>query len=235
MARTWLTIRVELLSGIYAECDPAPGRIFIVGPRHTFEQLARAINVGFARWDFSHLYDFELADGNIVGFPDEDFGEDDVLDHATTKVFDRVKPGQRFGYRFDFGDEWIHECMVQTEKVDPVEAYGEVPIDPVPIFGWGTIPDQYGRITDGSDDETFSEPETPFPFLHHEIERLIELNDREPMTSADLSDTINEEGRYVKKDGSPMTSSQISARVSKYPTVFERTDDGRIALRPRSS
>jgi hypothetical protein len=159
MARTWLTIRVELLSGIYAECDPAPGRIFIVGPRHTFEQLARAINVGFARWDFSHLYDFELADGNIVGFPDEDFGEDDVLDHATTKVFDRVKPGQRFGYRFDFGDEWIHECMVQTEKVDPVEAYGEVPIDPVPIFGWGTIPDQYGRITDGSDDETFSEPE----------------------------------------------------------------------------
>jgi hypothetical protein len=235
MARTWLTIRVELLSGIYAECDPAPGRIFIVGPRHTFEQLARAINVGFARWDFSHLYDFELADGNIVGFPDEDFGEDDVLDHATTKVFDRVKPGQRFGYRFDFGDEWIHECMVQTEKVDPVEAYGEVPIDPVPIFGWGTIPDQYGRITDGSDDETFTEPEIPFPFLHHEIERLIELNGREPMTSADLSDTINEEGRYVKKDGSPMTSSQISARVSKYPTLFERTDDGRIALRPRSS
>jgi hypothetical protein len=72
MARTWLTIRVELLSGIYAECDPAPGRVFLVGPRHTFQQLARAINVGFSRWDFSHLYDFELADGNVVGFPDED-------------------------------------------------------------------------------------------------------------------------------------------------------------------
>lgn len=235
MARTWLTIRVELLSGIYAECDPAPGRVFLVGPRHTFEQLARAINGGFARWDFSHLYDFELTDGNIVGFPDEDFGEDAVLDHATTKVFDRVKPGQRFGYRFDFGDEWIHECMVDAAKVDPVDAYGAVPVDPIPIFGWGTIPDQYGRITDGSDDETFSEPEIPFPFLHHEIERLIELNDREPMTPADLSDTINEERRYVKKDGSPMTSSQISARVSKYPVLFERTEDGRIALRPRSS
>lgn len=235
MARTWLAIRVELLSGIYAECDPAPGRVLIVGPRHTFQQLARAINVGFARWDFSHLYDFELADGNIVGFPDEDFGEDDVLDHATTKVLDRVKPGERFGYRFDFGDEWIHECMVEPAKVDPVEAYGDVPVDPVPIFGWGTIPDQYGRVTDGSDDETLSEPEVPFPFLHHEIERLIELNGREPMTSADLADTINHEGRYVKKDGSPMTSSQISARVSKYPALFERIDDGRIALRPRSA
>lgn len=140
MARTWLAIRVELLSGSCAECDPAPGRVFLVGPRHTFQQLARAINVGFARWDFSHLYDFELADGSVVGFADEDFGEEDVLDHATTKVLDRVKPGERFGYRFDFGDEWIHECMVDPAKVDPVDAYGEVPVEPVPIFGWGTIP-----------------------------------------------------------------------------------------------
>lgn len=233
MARTWLTIRVELLSGVYAECDPAPGRVFLVGPRHTFQQLARAINVGFARWDFSHLYDFELSDGSVVGFSDEDFGEDDVLDHATTKVVDRVKPGARFGYRFDFGDEWIHECMVEASKVDPVDVYGDVPVEPVPIFGWGTIPDQYGRITDGSEDGIVAEPEMPFPFLHDEIERIIHLDDGEPMSSADLADTINEEGRYVKKDGSTMTSSQISARVSKYPTLFERTDDGRIALRRR--
>jgi hypothetical protein len=235
MARTWLTIRVELLSGMYAECDPAPGRIFLVGPRHTFEQLARAINVGFARWDLSHLYDFELADGNVVGFPGEDFGEEDVLDHATTKVLDCVKPCERFGYRFDFGDEWIHECVVEASKVDPVDAYGEAPVEPVAIFGWGTIPDQYGRITDGGDDETFGEPEIPFPFLHDEIERIIEINAHEPMTSADLADTINAEGRYRKEDGSPMTSSQISARVSKYPTLFERTDDGRIALRRRDA
>lgn len=235
MARTWLTIRVELLSGIYAECDPAPGRVFLVGPRHTFQQLARAINVGFARWDFSHLYDFELTDGSVVGFPDEDFGEDDVLDHVTTKVRDRVEPGERFGYRFDFGDEWIHECMVEPAKVDPLEVYGDVPTDPVPIFGWGTIPDQYGRVTDGSDDDGLSEPEIPAPLLHHEIERLIELNGREPMTSADLANTINEERRYVKKDGSPMTPSQISARVGKYPALFKRVDDGRFALRPRST
>lgn len=114
-----------------------------------------------------------------------------------------------------------------------MDTYGEVPVGPVPIFGWGTIRDQYGRITDGSEEETFSEPEIPFPFLHHEIERLIELNHRKPMTSAELADRINDEGRYVKKDGSPMTSSHISARVSKYPTLFERTEDGRIALRRR--
>ena len=186
-----------------------------------------------SRPDFSHLYDFELPDGAVVGFPDTDFGEDHVLDHTRTKVAALLKPGHRFGYRFDFGDEWIRECMVQPEKVDPVHAYGEVPANPVPIFGWGTIPDQYGRLTDGSDDETQTEPEIPFPFLHHEIERLIELNNRKPMSTADLANSINQEGRYLKKDGSPITSSHVSTRTRKYPALFERTEDGHIGLRRR--
>ncbi|MDB5862091.1 MAG: hypothetical protein JWQ76_5780, partial [Ramlibacter sp.] len=40
MARTWLQIKVELLGGGGIRCKPAPGRIFVVGPGHTFEQLA---------------------------------------------------------------------------------------------------------------------------------------------------------------------------------------------------
>ncbi len=231
MARTWLSIRVELLSGLYAECDPAPGRVFLVGPRHTFQQLARAINIGFARWDHSHLYDFELADGCVVGCPDVDFGEDDVLDHASTKVMSRVGPRDRFGFRFDFGDEWIHECTVEETKVDPVGVYGEPSVEPVPLFGWGTIPDQYGRISDGRDAESLVEPEIPFPFLHDELVRIIELNGGEPMTSADLADTINAEGRYRKQDGSAVTSPQVGARVSKYPQLFGRDDGGRVRLR----
>jgi hypothetical protein len=121
--------------------------------------------------------------------------------------------------------------MVDAEKVDPTEVYGEPAAEPVPIFGWGTIPDQYGRITDGGD-ESPSEPEIPFPFLHDELVRILELNGREPMTSAELADTINAEGRYRKKDGSAVTSSQISARVSKYARLFQRADDGRVGLRP---
>jgi hypothetical protein len=50
---------------------PPPGRIFIVGPSHTFEQLAEAINSAFARWDRSHLHEFELADGRLIGYPDD--------------------------------------------------------------------------------------------------------------------------------------------------------------------
>jgi hypothetical protein len=36
MARTWRQIRVDVISGCGTDCDPPPGRIFIVGPGHTY-------------------------------------------------------------------------------------------------------------------------------------------------------------------------------------------------------
>ena len=39
------------------------------------------------------------------------------------------------------------------EKGDPVEEYGIVPNVPAPIWGWGSIPDQYGRQTFDLEDE----------------------------------------------------------------------------------
>jgi hypothetical protein len=152
MARTWLQIRVDLLGGGGVRCAPQPGRIFIVGPGHTFQQLADAINAAFARWDLSHLHSFELADERLVGYPDDEFEPDVVwLDHAKLKVTREVKPGDVFEYVFDLGDNWRHTCTVLGEKADPVDEYGIVPDGPVAIWGWGWIPDQYGR--DGFDDD----------------------------------------------------------------------------------
>jgi hypothetical protein len=154
MARTWLQIKVELLAGRGIDCDPPPGRVFIVAPAHTFEQLAHAINAGFARWDLSHMHQFELADGRLIGYPDDDFAPDLLwLDHAKLKVAREVKPGDEFEFIFDFGDDWQHRCTVVDEKVDPLEEYGIVPPAPVPIFGWGSIPDQYGRTSDDGDED----------------------------------------------------------------------------------
>ena len=70
---------------------PAPGRILIVGPSHTFLALAEAINQAFARWDLSHLHEFELAGGRRIGFVDLDpFEDDEVIDdHAALKVAGR--------------------------------------------------------------------------------------------------------------------------------------------------
>ena len=72
MARTWLSVTVELLGGRGEELWPWPGRIFAVGPSHTFMDLADAINDAFARWDRSHLSMFTLADGRVI--TDEETG-----------------------------------------------------------------------------------------------------------------------------------------------------------------
>jgi hypothetical protein len=128
---------------------PAPGRIFIVGPSHTFFGLAEAVNAAFARWDLSHLHEFELADGRRIGFVDPDRFEDDeaVEDHAAVKVAAAVGLGDEFGFVFDFGDRWEHRCRVLAEKADPRQEWGSgaLPKQPVAICGWGLIPDQYGR------------------------------------------------------------------------------------------
>ena len=57
MARTWLVINVELVSGGgRGDFWPRPGRTFIASRTHTFEQLAEAIDGAFGRWDLAHLH-----------------------------------------------------------------------------------------------------------------------------------------------------------------------------------
>jgi len=154
VARTWLQIRVDLLGGRGVACDPSPGRIFLVGPSHSFEQLAEAIDAAFARWDLSHLHTFELGDGRQIGYPDDSFGPElEWLDHAKLKVAKEVETGEVFEYVFDLGDNWQHRCVVDLQKADPIDEYGIVPERPVVIWGWGSIPDQYGRRSFEDDGE----------------------------------------------------------------------------------
>ena len=153
MAKDWMTIRVSLLGGGGIECDPPPGRIMLVGPLHTFGELAEAIDAAFARWDLSHLHMFELNDGRMVSGDVEEWNEE-IDDETELVVASTVAVGDTFLYVFDLGDDWRHDCQV-IESLDPVEVYGEIPVEPrpVPVWGWGWIPDQYGRRTedDGGD------------------------------------------------------------------------------------
>jgi hypothetical protein len=98
----WIRLKVSLVSGRGGAFEPAPGRVMIAAPEHTLAAFAEAIDLGFARWDHSHLHLFRLPDGRTL------------------------MSGEEFAR-------------------DPEEEYGTVPGDPVPIEGWGWIPDQYGR------------------------------------------------------------------------------------------
>jgi Plasmid pRiA4b ORF-3-like protein len=118
----------------------------LVGPSHTFGQFADAINAAFARWDLSHLHEFELADGRRIVYPSDDYAPDLAWeDQAQLKMARELKPGDEFEFVFDFGDDWRHRCRVLEEQVDPEDECGPIPDRPVPIWGWGWIPDQYGR------------------------------------------------------------------------------------------
>ncbi len=155
MARTWLSIRVDLVEGHARPLWPRPGRVLLARPGMTFRMLADAINDAFARWDLSHLHAFTLADGTritIKGPWDDDWNEAELDD--TREKLTRLSLGEQFVYEFDIGDGWMHLCTVADEKVDPHEVYGEAPDRPAEYFGWGAIPDQYDRRWDGDDGQS---------------------------------------------------------------------------------
>lgn len=168
---------VELLGGRGEELWPWPGRVFAVGASHTFLDLAEAINDAFARWDRAHLSLFTLADGRVI--TDEPTGAELAgstdgpiavpLDIASAKVARVLEPGAEFQFVFDLGDEWTHLCVVAEEKIDPVEVLGVRPSAPLAYWGWGAIPDQYGRrwASDDGESRPPQRPSQPHPMLQH--------------------------------------------------------------------
>lgn len=122
--------------------------IALVATHHEAE-LAEAIDLAFARWDHSHLHVFEFADRGRYMLGGSEF-EPEVVDSAsaTLDALD-LREGDSFEYVFDLGDGWRRRCEVQAVDVDPMEGYGVLPDTPVPIWGWGWVPDQYGRISEG--------------------------------------------------------------------------------------
>jgi Plasmid pRiA4b ORF-3-like protein len=157
--RSWLSLRVELVEGRGERFWPRPGRLLAAARSHTFAQLATAIDDAFARWDRAHLHEFTLADGQRIGRPDPEFGTaEQVLDDRHTTL-GRLRAAEQFVYVFDFGDDWTHLCTVGDRRIDPLEALGVVPAGPLPFFGWGDLPDQYGRHWDGDDGDSPTPPD----------------------------------------------------------------------------
>ncbi len=146
----WMTIRVDLLGRAGTPLRPAPGRILLASADHAFAELAEAVDVAFGRWDLTPLHEFGLEGRRLT--PGGEADDPDVEDSDELTLGEAgLRPGVRFRYTFDLGEGWLHDCLVQDTGVDAVAVYGEEPDIPVPLFGWGTIPDQYGR--ESEDDE----------------------------------------------------------------------------------
>src|SRR3954471_13596926 len=75
-------------------------------------------------WEDYHLHQF-IVGGQYYGVPDKDF-DMDVLSERTAKL-NRIAPGEksRFTYEYDFGDDGLHDVLV--EKVLPPEPDAQYP------------------------------------------------------------------------------------------------------------
>lgn len=157
MPRTWLSVRVDLVSGRGEDLWPRPGRIFAAARAMTFGQLAAAIDDAFGRWDLAHLHTVELADALLLIGPGDawdDPPQGRPVERTDRTKLSRLALGEQFAYTFDLGDDWTHLCTVGDQRIDPYEALGEVPDRPAAFWGWGSLPDQYGRRFDEDDGET---------------------------------------------------------------------------------
>ncbi|MDO9538198.1 MAG: hypothetical protein Q7J68_07760 [Thermoplasmata archaeon] len=87
----------------------------------TLENLHCAIFCAFDRWE-EHLYEFILGKGpddrsaiysSHAYLADWGYGDEEMGDVADTAIDSLgLKVDRAFGYRFDFGDEWVHQINV---------------------------------------------------------------------------------------------------------------------------
>ena len=66
------------------------------------------------RWEFEHLYRFNIGG---VEYADLDMTSDEDVEDACDTRLSEVIPARnrrpRFLYEYDFGDEWIHQLIVE--------------------------------------------------------------------------------------------------------------------------
>lgn len=153
----WMTIRVVLLGRRGQPLHEPPGRLLLVHADHSFADLSEAVDLAFGRWNLSPLHEFaaegrRLAPRSEIVAVGDDAAETEDSDEVTLGEVG-LRRGARFSYIFDAAEGWTHDCLVVAVDVDPLEEYGEEPATPVPLYGWGTIPDQYGRVREDDDEE----------------------------------------------------------------------------------
>ena len=140
-----------------------PDEDFPAPPLRWVQRLAQRLphEDSFITAGRSHLHEFTLADATVITPHRWWDGEEPEgsLDGAGTRL-GRLRLGEQFAYVFDLGDNWQHLCTVGPKLADPVETLGIVPDRPLPFWGWGDIPDQYGRGWNGDDGST---PMPPAP------------------------------------------------------------------------
>jgi hypothetical protein len=145
------TLEVLFLAGPvtekFAKKNPVVSRTIQIRGDQTLEDLHHAIFDAFGRWE-EHLYEFEFGKGRedpnapkyVLPYAfntSKDRRPPSRVDTSTIESL-RLKVGDRFGYWFDFGDNWWHQISVEA-----VEAKAPTGTFPKVTKRVGKSPPQY--------------------------------------------------------------------------------------------
>jgi hypothetical protein len=112
----------------------------VVPPSATLDQFGLAVDIAFGRWDTMRDRSFTRRTMGRETQRRRDRHLSPELVLAET-----LRVGERFIYVFDSDRGWTHDCFVE-EALDASDTTDLSQI-PVPLVGWGTLPDQDGRTS----------------------------------------------------------------------------------------
>jgi hypothetical protein len=115
-----------------------PDRALVASPRHTFADLALAIDDAFGRWELGGRRVFVLADGTRIGEGMADRRRGELFDYRRVRL-QHLEGGERFVYTMDDGETWTHECLL-VGAIDPDEVVPDRPGHPVVYQSVGRVP-----------------------------------------------------------------------------------------------
>jgi hypothetical protein len=134
------TLEVFLLSGpiteTFAKKNPVVSRTIQIRGDQTLEDLHHALFDAFGRWE-EHLYEFQFGKGPMdpkgpryvlpSAFQSERGEETLPAGRVDTTTIESLglKVGDRFGYWFDFGDDWWHQ--INVEAIEDTVPKGKFP------------------------------------------------------------------------------------------------------------
>jgi len=101
-----LVLRVSL-----REITPEIWRRLVVPREYTLAQLHRTLQLTFAWLDY-HLHAFEIGERQFEAPDEEAEGESTAIRMTELPIAE----GDRFLYRYDYGDDWEHDILVEAVK-----------------------------------------------------------------------------------------------------------------------
>lgn len=102
------------------DITPSVWRRFVVPADISLDRLHDIIQIVMG-WEDSHLHQFEFKKQIFTEFPESPHDENE----AFTRLSDLFKKkGNKLIYRYDFGDDWEHEILLEDKNYSPDDMPG---------------------------------------------------------------------------------------------------------------